>query len=80
MSTNVPLSFVNVIADWYSKLYSVVRWNGMFSNRFKVSCGICQGKILSPFLLNFFVDELITDLQNSGYGYYIGSQFFGCIM
>ena len=68
---NVPLSFVNVIADWYSKLYLVVRWNGVFSNRFKVSCGIHQGQILSPFLFNFYVDELITDLQNSGYGFLV---------
>ena len=57
-----------------------MRWNGVFSNRFKVSSGIRQGQTLSPFLFNFYVDELITDMQNNGYGCYIGSQFCGCIM
>jgi len=27
-----------------------------------------------------YVDELIDSLSDSGFGYYIGSQFFGCIM
>ena len=50
------------------------------SNRFKVLCGICQGQILSPFLFTCYTDELITDLQNNGFGCYIGSQLFGCVM
>ncbi len=36
------------IAHWYSSLFSVVRWKGCYSWRFKVSQGIRQGALLSP--------------------------------
>ena len=38
--------------------------------------------ILSPLLFNVYnyVDEFIDSLSDSGFGCYIGSQFFGCIM
>ena len=39
-----------------------------------------QGGILSPFLFNIYVDELLHMLSISGFGCHIGSAFFGCIM
>jgi len=46
--------------DWYDKLYSCVRWNGVFSSIFKVNCGVRQGGISSPILFNVYVDDLIS--------------------
>ncbi len=39
---NVPSCFINTLASWYSKLYSVIRWNCTFSEKFKVSYGVRQ--------------------------------------
>ena len=77
---NLPSCFIEVISCWYNKLYSVVRWNSACSSEFKVTAGVRQGGILSPILFNVYVGDMIADLKDSGYGYYIGKTFFGCIM
>ena len=77
---NIPYCFVAILRDWYSKLTSVVRWNGILSTSFAVTCGVRQGGILSPFLFNVYVNELIELLRDSGYGCYVNSMFIGCLM
>jgi len=57
---NLPSCFVRVISSWYSKLYSVVRWNSVYSSVYKVRAGVRQGGILSPILFNVYVDNLIV--------------------
>ena len=76
----LPLCFINVIKNWYGKLRSAVRWNGIFSTVFSVTCGVRQGGILSPILFNLYVDELIDSLRNSGNGCFVNTTFVGCIM
>ena len=40
---NVPHCFVWVLHNWYSKLVSFFKWNGVFSYPFAVYCGVRQG-------------------------------------
>jgi len=77
---NVPHCFIRVLHNWYSKLVSVVKWNGVFSYPFSVYCGVRQGGVLSPLLFNIYVDDLIHQLEASNYGCYVFGKFFGCIM
>ena len=77
---NVPHCFIRVFHNWYSKLVSVVKWNGVFSYPFSVYCGVRQGGVLSPLLFNIYVDDLIHQLEASNYGCCVFGQFFGCIM
>jgi len=74
------LFFFGVLVDWYSKLQSVVRWNGVFSLSYTVVCGVRQGGVLSPFLFNMYVDQLISDLPSMNVGCYVSKEYFGCIM
>ena len=76
LARNVPHCFAAILRDWYSKLTSVVRWNGVLSSSFAVTCGVRQGGILSPILFNVYVDELMR----SGYGCYVNRTFIGCLM
>jgi len=39
-----------------------------------------QGGILSPFLFNIYVDDLLYLLNSSGHGCHIGTAFYGRIM
>jgi len=77
---NVPPCFINVIIDWYCKLESVVKWNSVFSKPYNVSCGVRQGGVLSPFLFNLYINDLLKDLLAKDYGCHVGSVFFGCFI
>ena len=79
LKRNVPVSFVKLLKYWYSRLSCMVKWNGSFGQLFPVLCGVRQGGILSPFLFAVYVDELIDNLRNSGFGVYIGNLFVGCV-
>jgi Reverse transcriptase (RNA-dependent DNA polymerase) len=77
---NLPLCFIRIISCWYSKLYSVVRWNSVYSSEYKMLAAVRQGSIWSPILFNIYVNNLIEELKSSGYGCFIGRTFVGCIM
>ena len=70
----LPGCFINIIVNWYSKLYSTVRWNHTLSSTIKVNCGVRQGGILSPILFNVYdliaIYGLVIDV-----GCYINSVF-----
>ena len=46
---NVPHCLLRVLHNWYNKLVSVFKWNGILSKSFVVSCGVRQGGVLSLF-------------------------------
>ena len=47
----VPLIIVDVLCDWYSKMFCVVKWNCSLSRVFSVGSGVRQGSCLSPAIL-----------------------------
>lgn len=79
-SRGLPECFIRVIKNWYSKLYSRVKWNGSMSSSFRINLGIRQGGVLSPVLFNVYVDELICRLHKSDLGCHIGDLYVGCLM
>jgi len=72
---NVPVGFVKLLKNWYSRLSCMVRWNGKLGTAFPILCGVRQGGILSPFLFAIYVDDLISSLRQCGYGVNIGNLF-----
>ena len=66
--------------NWYSKLYSVVHWNGAESSALHVKSGVRQGSVLSPLLFNFYTIDLIGSLRNSGLGCHVRDLYVGCIV
>ena len=43
LSIGVPLIVVDVLSNWYSKMFCVVKWNGSLSSVFTVGSGVRQG-------------------------------------
>jgi len=52
LDKGLPGRLVKVVADWYGKTVSFVKWNGCYSESCVIKSGIKQGGILSPALLN----------------------------
>jgi len=42
-----PADVINLLCNWYSKLFAVVRWNGAYSNAFAIRSGVRQGSTLA---------------------------------
>ena len=58
---NVSPRFVNILKNWYSKLYASVMWNGVVGLVFPIYCGVRQGGILSPLLFSVYTDDLLNE-------------------
>ena len=65
-----------MLCNWYDKLYSFIRWNGTLSEYFVVS----QGAVLSPFLFNLYVDDLLSEWRGVVSIVMSVTGIFGCIM
>jgi len=57
-----------------------VLWNSVLGDSFRILCGVRQGGVLSPVLFSLYIDDIIVNLRNSGYGLHIGSTFIGYIL
>ena len=80
LKKGVPPVVVRYLFNGYLNSQVKVRWNNVNSDEFPVSNGVRQGAVLSPFLFNIYMDELISDLINDGSGCWIGSTFYGILV
>ena len=63
-----------ILYNYYSLSKIIVKINDKKSDQIKISEGVKQGGILSPFLFNFFIDDLIRSCVDSGLGARMGRQ------
>ena len=54
----------NAVEQLYSQTTSTIRLNGLYTPWFGVNSGVRQGDSLSPTLFNFYVNDLIVDLNS----------------
>ena len=70
----VPLYLIRILQYWYSHQTMQVRWGQAFSSQFLVTNGVRQGGILSPFLLNLYMDDLSRKLKECKTGCMVGDK------
>ena len=57
----VPVYILRILIYWYHN--TCIRYGDLLSTKFKVTNGVRQGGILSPYLFNVYVDELSEQLK-----------------
>ena len=64
----MEMTYWRAIVNYYDVSEAMVRVDGVNSYKFKTIQGVKQGGILSPYLFNFFIDDLINscDIANVG--------------
>ena len=90
-TAGIPIDVINLLCNWYSKLFAMVRWNGAYSNAFTICSGVRQGSTLSinqsinqsvfvSALINIFINVYITNLKEAGLGYWVRQMFINCLL
>ena len=74
----LPGIFIRLLIFIYLHQSCKVRWGSTFSEEFSVKNGVRQGAVLSPSLFSLYIDSLLIQLENSGYGCHINNYFYGC--
>ena len=80
LERKVPLCWIRVLKYWYSNMYSICRWNDIFSDPFPVASGVRQGGVLSAYFWAVYMDDLVVQLRASGVGCYITDIFIACVL
>ena len=62
-----------LLVKMYSTIEAKIKWNDIYSDRFKIKNGVKQGGVMSPLLFTLYVDVLITKLIDTNVGCYIGN-------
>ena len=71
---------LDFLRQWYEHSTCSILWNGKPSRTIHINQGVKQGRVLSPFLYNLYVDDLLVELKNSGLGARVGDIYTGAPM
>ena len=58
---NISTKLIRVIKNLYDKATSAVLFNSSIGDWFRTTAGVRQGCLLSPILLNIFLERIMTD-------------------
>ena len=73
LKANVKTDIIFLIFNYYNSLKAKIKIEGKLTDPFVIKRGVKQGGVLSPFLFNFFINDLIELCYNSGLGAHIGN-------
>ena len=71
INKNVDIKTIKCIINMYKNSVSIIRHNGLFSEPVPVRQGTRQGGVSSPSMYLIYIEALIEELENSGYGFCI---------
>ena len=74
----IPKDHWLLLFSWYNNLKAGVRFGDSVSDNFLIKRGIRQGGILSPILFNYFINDLLKLLSDTGDGLSILDETFNC--
>jgi len=77
---NIDAKIINVLENLFSKTFTAVKWNNIISNMVPLITSVKQGGLLSSLAFSIFIDVVLTTLEQSGFGCFIGQKCFNSFM
>lgn len=68
MNSSLPIDVTFILLHYLRNQKANVRWNDKHSDYYFIEKGVRQGGILSPFLFNFYMLDIINDVVNTNIG------------
>ena len=75
----LPGIFIRLLIFIYLHQSCKVRWGSTMSEEFSVKNGVRQGAVISPTLFSLYLNGLLLQLEDSGYGCHIGNHYYGSL-
>ena len=72
LKLGIPCIYVNMIRYWYSNQYVKVRYQNRYSDEWLVCNGVRQGGVLSGFLFNVYINDLLDKISKLSIGCKLG--------
>ena len=79
LNRNICPLILRLLVNMYTNQKNRVQYNQSLSDFFTITNGVKQGGVLSPTLFSIYINELLDNLKNSGYGCRIGDKYVGCV-
>ena len=76
---NMNPIMIRFLMNMYTNQNNRVRYNQSHSDTFSITNGVKQGGVLSPTLFCIYIDNLLKNLKDSGFGCRIGNAYVGCV-
>jgi len=68
MRRNILVLLLKLLETWFDLGVACVKVGLLFSELVKLSCGIRQSGVLSPYLCAVFIDSVVNKIKASGLG------------
>jgi len=68
MSHYIPVSLLEILEYWFSICSTCVIWNNVHSCMFKLTSGVRQSGVLSPYLFAVYIDNVIEHVKSLNVG------------
>ena len=65
MKRYFPVDLLELLENWINNCSSCVKWRACYSEFFRVSFGVRQGSVLSPFLFAVYIDDIIDSRDST---------------
>ena len=75
LAKKLPILIIRLILDSYLRQYVCVMWDSYKSEYFKMYNCVKEGGVISCHLFNLYIDPLVVQLSNSGYGCHIAGEY-----
>jgi len=70
MERRFPIQLLNLFVLWFRISETCVRWGSYDSHFFKLTAGVRQGGVLSPYFFAIFVDDIVRQIIDCNVGCY----------
>ena len=76
---DVPRCLIRLVFDSYIRQEVCATWNKQTSEYFTMENGVKQGGVISPIFFIIYIDPLLLQLRNSGYGCHLNGVYMGAL-